>query len=81
MDDSAVVCDEFLQSYNEEKKFNKKKATCKMKDFYILPVFLLIIITLLIAVSIHCYLIKYREKQKHLLTIHDTKYQLREVLY
>ena len=40
--------------------------------------FLSIIIALLIAVSIYCYLIKYRAKQKHLLPFHDTN---NEVLY
>ena len=29
--------------------------------------------TLLIAVNIYSYLIKYKEKQKHLLPFHDTK--------
>ena len=42
--------------------FNEKKATCKMQNFYILLVFLLIATTL-IAVSIYCYLIKYRAKK------------------
>ena len=50
----------------------KKKTTCKTQSFYILPVFLLIIIVLLIAVSIYFYLIKYRAKQKHLLPFHVT---------
>ena len=34
-----------------------------------------------IAVSIYCYLIKYRAKQKHLLPFHVTNNELREVLY
>ena len=50
----------------------KKKTTCKTQSFYILPVFSLIIIVLLIAVSIYFYLIKYRAKQKHLLPFHVT---------
>ena len=41
--------------------------------FYILLAFLLISIALLIAVSIYCYLIKHRAKQKHLLPFYDTK--------
>ena len=32
----------------------KKKGTCKTQDFYVLLAFLLITITLLMAVSIHC---------------------------
>ena len=76
MDDSTITCDEVIESFNEEIKiiqinFNEKKATCKMENFYILLVFLLITIPLLIAVSIYCYLIKYWAKQKHLLPFHD----------
>ena len=44
-----------------------------MQMFYILLAFLLISIALLIAVSIYCYLIKHRAKQKHLLPFYDTK--------
>ena len=57
---------------------NEKQATCKTPNLYILLAFLSIIIALLIAVSIYCYLIKYRAKQKHLLPFHDTN---NEVLY
>ena len=81
MDDSAITCGEIMESYDEdETNFNEKKTTCKTQDFYILLAFLLINIALLIAVSIHCYLIKYRAKQKHLLPFHDTNNELREVL-
>ena len=53
----------YIESYDEETKtiptnFNEKMITCKTQSFYILLVFLLITITLLIAVSIYCYLIK-----------------------
>ena len=70
MDDSAIICDEVIKSYDEEIKtiptnFNEKNITCKTQNFYILLAFLLITITLLIAVSIYCYLIKYQAKQKH----------------
>ena len=41
-----------------------------MQSFYILLAFLLITITSLIAVSIYCYLIKYRAK--NLLPFYDT---------
>ena len=51
----------------------KKNLTCKTQSLYILLTFLLITITLLIAVSIYCYLIKYLAKQKHLLRFHHTK--------
>ena len=70
MDDSAVTCDEVIEPYDKEIKtistnFDKKK-TCKTQSFYIALAFLLITITLLTAVSIYCYLIKYWAKQKHL---------------
>ena len=56
MDDSAIICDEVMKSYDEEIKtiptnFNEKHLTCKIQSFYILLAFLLITITLLIAVS------------------------------
>ena len=83
MHDSAIMCDEVIKSYNEEIKtipthFNEKNITCKTQSFYILLTFLLITITLLIAVSIYCYLIKYRAKQKHLLPFHDTKLKVNQ---
>ena len=62
MDDSAITCDEVIESYDEETKsiltnFNERKT--KIQNFHTLLVFLLITIALLIAVSICCYLIKY----------------------
>ena len=59
MDHSAISCDEVIKSYDEEiktipKSFNKKRITCKTQKFYISLAFLLITITLLIAVSIQC---------------------------
>ena len=71
MDDSAIICDEIIESYDEEtktdpKRFNKKKEICKTQKSYILLVFLLIIIALLITVSIYCYLIKYQAMRKKL---------------
>ena len=50
----------------------------KISIFY-LP--LLITIVLLIAVSIYCYLMKYKAKQKHLLPVYMTKNVLKEILY
>ena len=61
--------------------FNEKKATCKMQNFYILVEFLLLTIALMIAVSIYCYLIKYRAKQKHLLPFYITNNELKEIIY
>ena len=53
-----------LKRMKKQRK-KEKKATCKTQNFYVLLTFLLITTALLIAVSIYCYLIKYRAKQKH----------------
>ena len=58
MDDSAITCDEAIESYDEEMKpiptnFNEKNITCKTQNFYFLLAFLLITIALLIAVRIY----------------------------
>ena len=57
MDDSAITCDEIIESSGKETEtiptnFNEKKATCKTQNFYIFLAFLLITITL-VAVSIY----------------------------
>ena len=74
MDDSTISCGEVIKSYDEEINFNEKKAICKTQNFHILLEFLLITIALLIAISIYCYLIKY--KTKHLLLFHSTNKKL-----
>ena len=71
MVDSGIICDEIV--YEEETNFNERNIAFKTQNFYILLTFLLITITSLIAVSIYCYLIKYRVKQKHLLSFHVAK--------
>ena len=94
MDNSAIICDEVIdvevdveaKSNNEAKSFEEtnfkeKKATCKTQNVYVLLTFLLIAIVLLIAVSIYCYLIKYRTKQKHLLPSQFTNNKLKETIY
>ena len=52
----------------------EKKAICKAQSFYIVLAFLLITVTLLIAVRIYCYLIKYR--LKNLLPFHNANNKL-----
>ena len=84
IDESAIICDEVVDAdadaqLNNKTNFIEKKAICKMQTFYILPAFLLITITLLIAVSIYCYLIKDRAKQ--LLQFHYTNNKLSKVIY
>ena len=74
-----VICNEIIDV--KETNFNEKNITCKTQSFYILLTFLLITITLLIAVSTYCYLIKCRVKQKYLLPFHDTKLRTNQCLY
>ena len=86
MDNSAITCDEIIESYNEETRnistnFNKKIAACKTQKFCILIAFLSITKALLITVSIYCYLITCWPNQKHLLPFHDTNNELRKLLY
>ena len=70
MDDSAINCDEIIESYDEETNFNERKqpSKCKVSIFFAL---LLITVELLIAVSIYCYLIKYQAKLKQLIPYHE----------
>ena len=58
LNDSAIICDEVIESYNEEMKtiptnFNEKKASYETQNVYIFLSFILTIVVLLIAVSIH----------------------------
>ena len=65
-----ITCDKIIGV--EETNFDKKEnITCKTQHLYISLAFLLITISLLIAVSIYCYLIKYWAIQKHSLPFHD----------
>ena len=70
MNDSAIICDEVIESFDEEINFNEKKAICKTDNFYILLDFLLVTIALLTAISICYYLIIYQGK--HLLAFYNT---------
>ena len=76
MDDTAIICDDVIESY-EGKKFNEKISTSKTQNFYISLALLLTTITLLIAVSIYCYLTKYQAK--YLLTFHNTNNKLNKL--
>ena len=57
MDYSVITCDEIIEV--EKRNFNEKNITCKTQNFFILLGFLLITISLLIAVSVYCHLMKY----------------------
>ena len=52
MDDSAITCDEDIESYDKKTSFNENKAICKGQDFYIMIEFLFITIVLLMAFNI-----------------------------
>ena len=81
-----ITCDEITDAdvevklYDEEIKTIPKNIIYEINSFYILPAFLLIAIVLLIAVSIYCYLIKYKVKQEHV-PFYVTNNKLKEVLY
>ena len=67
MDDSAIICGEVIKSNDTKIKIiptHEKNITCKTQNFCVLLAFLLNTITLLIAVSIYCHLIKYLANQK-----------------
>ena len=72
VDNPGITCDEVIKSYNEEiQTIPTHFIELVKKIFYILLAFLLIAITLLIAVSVFCCLIKYQTKP--LLPFHDIK--------
>ena len=39
MDDSTIICDEVINSFDEQMNFNEKKGVCKTQNFYILFAF------------------------------------------
>ena len=79
------MCDEIIEKTKNTsiKTILTKSISTKSnsKNFYILLGFLLITITLLIAVSIYCYFIKYKQKQEHLLPYYVTNNKSEVVLY
>ena len=79
--DSVITCDKILErTKTVTTNFTEKMESVKY-NFYILFVFFSIVTTLLIAVSIYCYLVKYLTKQKHLLPYHVTNNKFKEFLY
>ena len=80
IDELVITCDEIMEETKTiPTNFHEKNITCKIQNFYILLTFLLITIALLIALSIYCYLIKFRANQKHLLLFHDTNNELKKL--
>ena len=72
MDDSAIICDEIINA--KEANFNEENIICKTQTFLYFTCFLSVTISLLIAVSIYLYLIKYQ--RKHLLPCCNTNNKL-----
>ena len=70
VDNSVITCDEFIEEPKSIPISTVPATTIPIKSystkFCILLAFLLITITLLILVSIYCYLVKYQAKQKPL---------------
>ena len=68
IDDSVITCNEIKEEIKTViTNFNETNAIFKTKTILYFTCFFIYCIILLIAVSIYCYLIKYRTKQKHLL--------------
>ena len=88
---SMTTCGEITEEKAEKvtTNFNEKMQSVKQKIsiiYYILLIFYflhlsLIAIALLVAVSIYCYLIKYRAKQKRLLPFYVTNNESKEIMY
>ena len=77
-DNSVIMCDEIIDA--GETKTISRSIICETKNFYILLTFLLITIALLTAFSIYFCLIKYKAKQKHLLTYYVINDKLTNLL-
>ena len=71
INDSVITCDEIIEETTVPRNFNKKMQPLK-QSFYILLAFSLIVIRLLIAIRIYCYLIKYNAKLKHIFPYYIT---------
>ena len=66
IDDSTVIFDDVIESYDEEINSNENKAICKIQSFYILPAFLLITITSLFFYL--CFCLLFSNVQPHFLS-------------
>ena len=82
IDDSVVTCGEVRETTKTvSNNFNEKKSKLQNKKNLYLTCFFSITIALLIAVSIYCYLIKFKAKRNNLLPYHVTNNKLKKVLY
>ena len=73
-----ITCDEIIETIRIV-PIKTVLAKSTLINFYILLAFLLIITALLITVSIHCSLIKYRAKEKHLLPYYGKNKKSKEI--
>ena len=89
IDNSVITCDKIIETTKSiltktvpiesiPAKFNDKKLIWKMRTFYILVIFLLITMTVSIAVSIS-FFVKYRARQKHLLPFHNVNTEFKKL--
>ena len=78
IDNSVITCDGIMDTIKGTST-ETVPAKSTLTNFYILPSFLLITMTILIAVSIYCCFLKQRTKQKHLLPYCFTNSKLQEV--
>ena len=85
MNDSVITCDEILDADEETitvpTNFNEEKYNLWNNNLYTWLPFLLITVAILIGVSICCYLIKYKNKTKPLITILGNKKRIKEAMY
>ena len=81
MYDSVITCDEIINadtnSYDKETKTVPNNIICETKILYILLVFLLVTIEFLKDVSIYCYLIEYKAKERRLLPFYVPNNELK----
>ena len=80
--DSVIMCAEIIEveiNRSKKKYLNKNCSNKKYfnKFLYFTHLFLSITLVLRVTVSIYCYLIKHRSKQKLLLPYHDTSNKLK----
>ena len=83
IDDSVITCDEIIK---EETKtvttnFNEKNAICKTKKNVYFTFLFINCHSLLIAVSIYCYLIKNKGEQIHWVPFYVTNNKSEEAFY
>ena len=72
INDSVITCDEIIEETKTVPRNLNEKMQPLKQSFYISLAFPLIVIGLLIAIRIYCYLIKYNAKLKHIFPYYIT---------